>query len=232
MAALLSPSKQRNEAVFAIALTELFVLLLFLVVFLWIATVPRQDVPRDLTIEHLERQVEELERLEADLRREVQAQKDMIRLRDAQLAALWQLYKSEKLVLTPGTREWEEWLKRWMIEVNKGLEAGGRGHSNCLGKGAVGTAIATDDGIEFVPGWTDAQSGTIALVPSFAELSKAGVIPVRTFERVVEPILTWSDGRKPRCRFDILFRDVTTQKKTYVEALRAIDRVFYKSQIR
>src|SRR4051812_14990081 len=112
-----SPSKQRNAAVFGVALTELFVLLLFLVIFLWIATAPKQLIPRDVPYDVLSQQLSNLKKqLEETLRKLIDLQ-GMVRQRDAQLKLLWELYKKKPITLTPGTPQWEKWLEDWRLEL-------------------------------------------------------------------------------------------------------------------
>jgi hypothetical protein len=232
MAAVLAPSKVRSAVVFGIALTELFVLLLLVVVFLWAATAQHNKLEENVVEAALKRKLDDLQ-LRFD--RTSDALKDAesrLKKRDEQLRMLWRLYEKTPLTISPGSAEWEKTIDDWYARARRGVEEGGRGHANCLQHGAVMQVTIYDDGIEAQPRWTPEQDSLISQVPALRQMTARGRMSVAQFDQLGSEVLAWSDGRKPRCRFDVLFKDASTQKAPYASALRAIDRTFYKSEIR
>lgn len=238
MAAATAPSKLRSATVFSVALTELFVLLLFLVIFLWIATAPRKTLSPDVPYNVLKEQLANLQEENKKLTQRVGELEKLVRERDDMLKLLWEIYKKKPVPVTPGTKDWEQWLKDWQKELKdkelkQGAGAGGRGHVNCLGKGIALRLVWLDDGFEVERGtWTDAHSAVIASIPAIGKLVAAGKVTHAEFHALGTLILDWSEKHQPKCRFDISFSDRTTQKDSYKAAERAVDRVFYKSEIR
>lgn len=229
------PSTLRSAAVFGVALTELFVLLLFLVIFLWIATAPKKAILPDVPYNVLKDQLTKVQEEKKKLIQRVDELEKKIRERDQTLNLLWEIYKKKPVLLTPGSKEWEEWLKNWLKELAQmqAAGAGGRGHVNCLGKGNVLRLVWLDDGFEVERGpWTLAHSAVIATVPAIGKLVAAGKVTHAEFHGLSTQILAWSENRQPKCRFDITFFDKTIGKDSYKVAERAVDLVFYKSEIR
>lgn len=231
---VLAPSKQRNATVFGMAVTELFVLLLFFVVFLWIATAPAKTLPPNLRIAALE---EKVNKLEADIKKLKHENHDLrleLRERDDQLKLLWEIYKKKPVPVTPGTPEWRKFLNEWYKELQNAATTGGRGHANCLGVGAGALLRLTifDDGIAVQAVYGDGDRALVETVPAIRELIAMNRVSVSQLDEFGGRILQWSDSRKPACRFDVTYVDKATQKAPYVAALRVIDRSFYKSERR
>lgn len=227
-----SPSKQRNASVFGIALTELFILLLFLAIFLWVATAPAKTLPTDVRIAHLEKRLKEFEEEQKRSLTKIAHLENELRGRDDQLKLLWEYYKRKPLTLSPGTPEWKKWLDQWHEELKKGPGLGGRGHANCLGRGAgpILTITARDDGIAIQPELAVAQNSAMLAPSGVPELASRKFMSIAQFELLGEKVLHWSDRQQPVCRFDVIFVDQATQKKPYADTIKAIDRVFYKKQ--
>jgi hypothetical protein len=235
-----APSKIRSSALFGVALTELFVLLLFLVIFLWIATIPAKTPSLNASYELLKQQLAQLQEENKKLTQRVSELERLIRERDAMLKLLWELYKKKPVPITLGPKEWEEFLRNWRKEAEKELKdkeakqgaGAGRGHVNCLGKGVALRLVWLDDGIEVERGpWTDAHSAMIAMVPAIGKLVAAGKVTHAQFHTLGLQIRDWSENRQPKCRFDVTFLDKTTQKQPYRAAERAVDVAFYKAEI-
>jgi hypothetical protein len=228
--ALLPPSKQRNASVFGVALTELFMLLLFLVVFLWIATAPQKALPNDISYDVLQQRLAALEDKHKELMGKLAEVEGKLRQRDDQLKLLWEIYKKKPVTISPGSPEWEKWLEAWYQEVQKGL--GGRGHANCLGKGALLRLTVLDEGIAVDRAWSEVHEPLVTGVAAVKQLVAEKRLPIARFEELGAQIIEWSEKQQPKCRFDVMFVDKATLKEPFAAAIRAIDRVFYKSETR
>jgi hypothetical protein len=230
----LAPSRQRSTTVFGIALSELFILLLFLVILLWIATMPAKSETGDLRLAALEARIKQLEDEVRELRIENAQLKTDIDERDRLLKLLWQLYEKKPITLTPGTAEWRDWLNNWYANAQKREEMGGRGHPNCLGKGngALFRLTIADQGVS-VQSASEIATKAITNIPAAHELISLGTVSVQRFDELGTQIRKWSDQQTPACRFDVVFVDKTTLLKApYAAAIRAIDNNFYKKEVR
>jgi len=228
-----APSSLRSTTVFGIAVSELFILLLFLVILLWVATTPAKSEV-NLRVSELEARIKQLEDDLKKLGAENSQLRKELEESDLLLRVLWQLYEKKPVTLTPGTAEWRDWLKKWYADAQKREESGGRGHPNCLGRGAGALFRLTimDDGL-LVQAAGDVASQRINEIPAARELVTLRTVSVQKFDELGTQIRRWSDQQKPACRFDVTFVDKTTLlKEPYAAAIKAIDNNFYKREVR
>ena len=144
---------------------------------------------------------------------------------------LWEIYRRRPLPLTPGTLEWDREMEEWIKGIQKG-HTGGRGHRNCLGFGGgpIMRITITDERMlieatEFTPKIPSDVAG-------LRELSARGVVSIDEFQDYGALILEWSEKQKPPCRFDVIFIDKANLKAPFAASLKAIDKVFYKTERR
>src|SRR4051812_27912898 len=119
-----APSAQRSTTVFGIALSELFILLLFVAILLWVATIPAKSETAELRIVALEAKLKAMEEELAKLRAENGRLTAELQERDRLLALLWQIYEKKPVTLTPGTADWRKWVLTWQVKAEQ-VEATG-----------------------------------------------------------------------------------------------------------
>jgi hypothetical protein len=226
-----APSATRSAAVFGIAVSELFVLLLFLVIIVWIATIHEKSETVDGRIAAHER-IKELEQEVKKLQSENTQLKKDLEQRDYLIGLLWKLYEKKPVTLSPDPDK-----RRGQIDVLIGTavereESGGRGHANCLGKGGgpLFRLTISADSVS-VQSAGPAANEKINQIPGARELVRLGVVPIPKFDELSSSIFDWSNAQKPRCRFDVTFVDRTTTKAQYRAAEKAMDKSFYKKEV-
>jgi predicted RNase H-like nuclease (RuvC/YqgF family) len=227
-----APSARRSTTVFGIAVSELFILLLFLVILLWIATTPAKSDTADLRIAALEAKIKELDGEVKKLRTENTRLKSDLEQRDFLISLLWKLYEKKPITLSPNPEVRRKQIDVAVAEAKKREESGGRGHANCLGKGsgALFRLTINDEGVS-VQSIGEAANEKISQIPAAFTLVTARVVSVQKFDELSSSILKWSNAQKPTCRFDVTFVDKTTTKVTYRAAEKAMDKSFYKREV-
>jgi len=226
------PSTRRSSTVFGIAVSELFILLLFLVILLWIASTPTKLDRADLPISSLEARIKELEREVRTLRSANDQLKQDLELRDRLIGMLSKAYVKKPFTLQPDPYVQREKIREMIAQMEQREELGARGHANCLGKnaGALFRLTLSDREIS-VQSTGVARDDKVSQIPAALELLNLKAVSIQRFNDLCYEIWKWSDAQKPACRFDVTFIDKTTTKDSYRAAEKAMDRCFYKREI-
>jgi len=165
----------RNAQVFGTSLTEMILVLLFVVFFVAASSLSDSSIT-ETERSDLRKKLAEMERVVADLRADIDSVKRKLALREDQIDVLLAALGTKPL--SRADPKFDEQLKNIVSKYREKGGSGGEGKRNCLTTGNRVLTIEMEDGFATsTRSWRDIDDDRVRLVPSINELSDAGRAP-------------------------------------------------------